>query len=962
MIFNSAHIQSQHKTHFEHRYTLEDGLHNRIIKKVLRDQQGKFWIFSDEGIQLYTGSSFKEIPALDSLSIQSINEIYLSKDGPIYLIADEYYYIINTRTYHADRVDFNKKPLIVRGSNDIIQLGDRQNQITIDNRKYQFKRPSKSSMIWDNNLVTLDEEYALSILDKQGVVNAISNVSEIIGVLHDSLLFIKYDTLFKMDKDLNQTVLFTNTRRAVLRSDSLGQSLLGISSNHRRIKEMYLYSNGSRHDYTFLTEKYNTIIDFYGENFSNDILIGTYEGLIYQSFGNSIEQIFKDTKADSERLRNVIWWIIYREKEDALYFSKETGEIYRYQNSELSTVLPNKNTPNIPGTNYFGTYDTERDLAIISSFDSKPSIWLWDFKDKVIPIPTEFITYSFVKLNESQYLLGGKIKREDKNGEKEENAVIAILDLESESISAIAEVPDIGKSIYNLEFKNKALVASTNKGLFKIRVSIDRDSLKVIEQSNIYNSDFTTHLSIGNYILAGCFGKGLYLFKNDVLIKIINEQNGLVGNVINAIKHIDDKIWVSTDRGLSVLNTNFEIIKNIRKREGLSSLELNQSSFETDERHIYVGSINGVNKIHKSIADQNRKLAFVPEDVRYANEKGIFFLFIHDNNIQIPYGVDSFNVNIETYDLFTSPFNNDHLFKSEIELNNRTIPIIESSIPILQKTNSADLSINSSDYISNTVSINRNSFIKEYNVELFSACVLMLLLYYLYKLKERQLLENKEKEIELMQNKLEAMRSSALRSQMNPHFIFNALGSIQYHIQKEEAELAEEYLSSFAFLMRRILESSKEDYVKLSEEIEMLKAYVKLEHMRFNHKFDFNIHTDSSIDMSHEIPTMIIQPFIENAINHGLYHLQDRKGILSITFSSENDSMLLCEIDDNGVGRQAAKKLSNHKHKSRSMQIVNERMEILTNETDQRFLVNIIDKNKNDNPMGTTVKLSFGLN
>ena len=152
---------------------------------------------------------------------------------------------------------------------------------------------------------------------------------------------------------------------------------------------------------------------------------------------------------------------------------------------------------------------------------------------------------------------------------------------------------------------------------------------------------------------------------------------------------------------------------------------------------------------------------------------------------------------------------------------------------------------------------------------------------------------------------------------MNPHFIFNALGSIQYFIQTYDTVKADEFLSNFAMLMRSILESSKSKYISLSEEIKLIELYVGLEKIRFENLFDYQIAIDDNLDLESKVPPMIIQPFVENAINHGLYHLKGRKGLLNLTFDAINNNELKISISDNGIGRKAAAKLRNKNHKSR---------------------------------------------
>ncbi len=140
----------------------------------------------------------------------------------------------------------------------------------------------------------------------------------------------------------------------------------------------------------------------------------------------------------------------------------------------------------------------------------------------------------------------------------------------------------------------------------------------------------------------------------------------------------------------------------------------------------------------------------------------------------------------------------------------------------------------------------------------------------------------KEKKLKEALNKIGELKLMALRSVMNPHFIFNALNSIQYFIAQNDRKNALSFLSTFSKLIRGILSNSVNNKIKLAEELELLEHYVALERMRFENKFDFDIHIDSGLDPeSIEIPSLLIQPYVENAILHGLYN-KEGKGLLKI--------------------------------------------------------------------------------
>jgi sensor histidine kinase YesM len=153
------------------------------------------------------------------------------------------------------------------------------------------------------------------------------------------------------------------------------------------------------------------------------------------------------------------------------------------------------------------------------------------------------------------------------------------------------------------------------------------------------------------------------------------------------------------------------------------------------------------------------------------------------------------------------------------------------------------------------------------------------------------------------------MQQRLLRSQMNPHFLFNSLASIQNFIIKEKPSLASDYLGRFSKLMRQILNSTAVEYVPLEEEISSIENYLALQKVRYRDMFDYTLEVDEEIDTeTTRIPPMLAQPFIENAIEHGILH-KGSKGNIGVRFNLENDQVRVFEVEDDGIGREKAQEL-----------------------------------------------------
>lgn len=215
-----------------------------------------------------------------------------------------------------------------------------------------------------------------------------------------------------------------------------------------------------------------------------------------------------------------------------------------------------------------------------------------------------------------------------------------------------------------------------------------------------------------------------------------------------------------------------------------------------------------------------------------------------------------------------------------------------------------------------------------------------------------------EQKLELEKQKSLQSKMMMLSAQMNPHFIFNSLGSVQSFILANETNKAVNYLSDFAGLMRENLENSTLKYISIADEIRFLERYIELERIRFNNAFDYTF--EVNIDNIHDtlIPPMFLQPFIENAIIHGLSGL-NRPSKLEIVLSETNDK-IKCIILDNGIGRVSAKKNKDLNHKSVAISNLEARLEILNmSSIDSEYNFEIIDLFKGKQPSGTKVLLTF---
>lgn len=234
------------------------------------------------------------------------------------------------------------------------------------------------------------------------------------------------------------------------------------------------------------------------------------------------------------------------------------------------------------------------------------------------------------------------------------------------------------------------------------------------------------------------------------------------------------------------------------------------------------------------------------------------------------------------------------------------------------------------------------------------------ILFAFYRFKMNQV--KKEESIKTaFAQQIAEIEMKALRAQMNPHFIFNSLNSIQKYILKNDSFAASQYLTKFSKLIRLILDHSNQNFILLSSEIDLLKLYIETECLRFDNQFEYEIKVDDSLNTENiQIPSMIIQPYIENAIWHGLLH-KETKGKLTLEIIRFDKNTIKVLVADDGIGRQKAQELKSKqvlKKKSYGLQITEDRISILNKTQSNKTTLKIHDlKDKNNIALGTQVEL-----
>lgn len=489
-------------------------------------------------------------------------------------------------------------------------------------------------------------------------------------------------------------------------------------------------------------------------------------------------------------------------------------------------------------------------------------------------------------------------------------------------------------------------------------------------------------------IWIGTAGEGVFVASytdNDLQFQPIEKASSLTSdNVYSLLFDEESNLWVGNELGVDKINFNSSgvvlEVQHFGKNEGFIGIETCHNAALLDsEGYIWFGTLNGLTK-HKP---GNTSLSILPPKIHFTGielehediAKTDYASWLNaadslDTKGQFKHHQNDFGFNFKAIHL---DYPNDILYQWKLEG-------LDEKWSEPSKTESVKYNnLSPSNYQFKVKAIGKKSLESQVISTSFSikpaywqqpwfwalmALLGLLLIYFFYRYRVNQIRKKEAKkraQLEL-ENELLGLEQKALQLQMNPHFIFNALNSIQGLVVNNKTDIARDQIQNFASLMRGILSNSKKTRISLSEEYLTLDKYLKTEQFCQAKPFNYEIILPEGYDADEvEIPPMMIQPFVENAVFHGVSHL-NKKGKIVVQFDIQNE-LLSCSITDNGVGRQKAQELNQQKkgHQSTAINVTKQRLESLKDgQNYNSFLIDDI-KNESGEVKGTKVVLTMPL-
>lgn len=467
-------------------------------------------------------------------------------------------------------------------------------------------------------------------------------------------------------------------------------------------------------------------------------------------------------------------------------------------------------------------------------------------------------------------------------------------------------------------------------------------------------------LWIASYDDAGIIG-----MKDNRIVRFIDQNQGLTSDICRTLTLQKDQLWVGTDKGLNRIDVRFpgRPIIQYTADDGLGSNVIN--SVFVDSSTVYVGTPAGLTYFDQTKVNTNAGCRLAWLDISSSGQSRIkdsanLKLPYNGNNIHFEYaGISYRSAGKMQYRYRLLGLDTAWRYTHQTFLDYPTLPSGEYILQIV--------AINKSGVHSQDLSIRFEVTTPFWKTVWFMTCVFLasFALIWIVVSMRIKAIRTRQKEEEMLARRISEMEHMALQAQMNPHFIFNCLNSIQQYIFDKDIFAANKYITGFSRLIRATLHNSSKSLIPLADEISYLANYLSLEQLRFKEKMDYHILVAPELDVrSILIPPMLVQPYVENSMRHGLRHKTDGKGIIRITVNPVPNGLSVL-IEDNGIGRQMAARYKTVEHieyQSRGMTLTAERIGLINKLYGEGIGVEVTDLlDSEGRPAGTSVKMTFPL-
>lgn len=923
--------------------TTEENLPSNDIYSIAKDSLGFIWLGTDAGLFRYNGVKFTQYLCPTQKS-KAATGLVFSEDGKLFFhnFSNQIFYLENgvvTEMEHHFNIVlsfFPEKEVLWVNHYEGISQYNFNTKAWID----YYIGPTKSVLRINDRTINFIVEDGLCALNSEGVITKYENKVDDLPIGTAALILFN-DTVWMLES-LAPKILKWKDGRYIEESGSLlVKALAG-----KKLTGFYLLEDGC-----FWLTSYSGVVRYNPLNQSVNVFYEDYafSSCLMDSEGNYWFATLKNGIFIVPNIDFLLYNARFGKSKVLRIHHHDTDLFYTTDNGYIGKL--DIETENLK------MYDTglRGDIAA-TFFDREQNAFYFNMNDKMYKLQNEKIDLlhsqspplKHIAKAFGYYFLASSFECSyTKNIEQIEHTEILhvwsrkVIINEQDSLIYIAT----NDGLYVYRFSNNEPVLEFN--LFK------NQQIKALESNADKSKVYAVVFDGSVYEIAGSKAQKIIALESDVLLNhLLFDNNRLIFSTNNGLEiyHLKEKSWVKINKlnGLSSTDIRWATVVDgsiwLATSNGLQKIPSNFSDKKPLARiylnHVAIGE-NRFSAIENIKLRYNESIAFEPEVIHFASM----------GRFQYAYRIANSN-------------------SDWVLLPAQTDQIVIPKLP----SGNFKVELKAIDYIGrdseNTIIISgfvAPPFWQKWWFVLFCFVAVVAIGVMIFRQRIKVLSQKQKEELEKikLQNQLNISQQTALKAQMNPHFIFNVLNSIKGYIYENDRKSATTYLADFSDLVRRILDMSSGFYVSLSQELEALELYIKLEAMLLSGDFSFRIETDKNIDLDFvRIPSLIIQPFVENAFKHGLRHKKGEKTLLIEIVKSRQD-VLQVVITDNGVGREASAEInaaSSSGHKSFATEASSQRIELLNKEQQGVVSVEIIDLySHNNQPTGTKVILNISV-
>ncbi len=924
-------------------YSTKDGLPSNHVYRITQDFEGFIWIITDKGISKFDGESFKNFTTKDGLPSNDVWNIRITPDNKIWYFtkAKKLGYIYKDKVYaFASDQGVTFYPNVILQSKNEIALQDTDYYHTVKDsvwvtKKYQQNK--KEPLLFEKSLLHPQVDFfgikqleePTFVVSKSGkevlhVSNAFFKTTDVGGQINDSLFFLKNNEKFFLlnlntndfkihayqDFSFNKDFKYLRYHYVNDEIQFTGSDFVCYLNEDLNFKNKFTIPENLDSHFSFIDKTGNT----WSATFNNGVYVlpKTKKNVRYLASGKKIQQL----KLVDSTLYAGVFKEGFLKVEDTLkpFLSNNEFQYGIFNIPEIESVF----------------FSSTKELTRLKNSDLEP-----------ITLPTiysgERLLYKrFVYYNNFLYT----------------NTYRGLYKLNTQDFSIKKEYSINGLS--SLSVTGDRFFIGSPEGLSELR----NDSIVKLKASSLFN---TKVISLANYkekqIVAGTDGYGAYVTDGEGVFFIENTAGLIVQNI--CVSENKD-IWLATNKGVFKVVTfdgRFKVVQTFNEADGLLLNNVNDLAVKNDS--LYIGSDIGISimAIDEKRSNQLQRLYFknITVNAQSIAIEDFSIPYAGDNYLSFSIGaIDFYDQSSLRYAYKLSPINKDWISTSSKEINFTDLKPQSYTLDV-KVTNTQDESIYKTLYFEITPLWYQTAW---FNVLIILGSIILFftLLFWSKNVISKRILNQEKAKQKAIYHELHA-----LRSQMNPHFVFNSLNAVQYYMNKNELELSEKYLVKFSRLIRMFFDFSREQFITIDQELKLLNGYLEIEKMRFGDDFAFNFIVDPQLRLDTKIPSMLLQPIVENAVNHGLFH-QEGKGMVILEFNKINNKEdFSVTVTDNGVGFKRSKEIQAHsikKHTSKASEIILDRIDLINNSSSWDITQLITDLTT-EKSSGTVVSLIF---